>query len=178
MLLLLSVILGAVIGLLMKGSLFRLGGLKGLWFPIAAMAVTPVLGMMPGIGLAAKAALISISYGCIVAFSLSNRKYPLPALLIAVGSLANYTVIAANSFRMPVSQKALEVYGSISAQAVLESRADYFIADAGARLLFLGDVIYIPIPVVGGFISCGDIVLSLGMMLLMVMVMKGKATEE
>lgn len=178
MFLLISVILGLAIGFAMKGSLHKLENLKGLWFTIAALVVTPVLGLMPEIPLVAKAILISFSYMCILLFAFANRKYPLPAALMGVGALANYVVIAANSFRMPVSPKALEFYAGMTAQAVLEKRADYFVATDGARLLFLGDVINIPIPVVGGFISVGDIVLSAGLLLIVAMMMTDKNIEK
>lgn len=94
-----------------------------------------------------------------------------PAILLGLGTLCNYLVIAANSFRMPISVKALSVYSTMTPEAVIAQRADYFVATDGANFLFLGDIIYMPINVLGGFMSVGDILLAAGMFLLIVQVM-------
>lgn len=167
MLLLISVVLGILAGALKKGRLIRLAGLEALWLPIISFAATPVLARFPQMGDGLRGALICVSYLCIFIFTWKNRRFLWGAVLLALGSLCNLLVIALNGFKMPVTEAALDFYPGMTAQAVLETRADYFIAvDGQARLLFLGDVIPVPLPYVGGFISAGDIVLAMGMFFL------------
>lgn len=172
MLLLLGILLGVIIGFAARGRLMRLTTLRGLWLPILSFAVMPALRVFPMMPLWIKAVIMVFSYGCVLAFAYQNRKFWPASLLIAGGSLMNFAVIAANAFRMPVSQRALTIYPDMTAEAVVAKHADYFVACGdNARLLFLGDVIYVPLPLVGGFLSLGDIVLALGVGLLIVLAM-------
>lgn len=167
MLLLLSVILGLVAGWLKKGRFINLTSLRLLWLPVLSFAITPIVSYFPDIPSFPKAALIVFSYSCIFVFIYANRRFKLGSGFLGLGSLCNFVVIASNGFRMPVSESALTYYSGMTAEAVLERNADYFIAVGGnAKLLILGDVICIPLPVIGGFISMGDIILSIGMFLL------------
>lgn len=171
MLLMIGLILGLAIGALRKGSFFRLGELRGLWFALASLVLDPVLHAIPNIPFWPKAILTTGCYLCILFFIAANRRYKISAAFLAGGTLFNYAVRAANSFRMPVSAKALAVYKGISAQAVLQKRADYFIADGNAKLLPLGDVIYLPVPGMESFISIGDVFLAAGVCLLVIGIM-------
>lgn len=174
MLLLIFVILGIGIGLLVKGKLSGLIELHGLWFPIIALAASAVPGYWHTIPLFPKAVIISFSYFCNLAFIILNRRYFLAATLSGLGTICNFIVIAANGFRMPISEYALIYYPGMTAEAVLESRANYFIAVNGkAELLILGDVICVPIPYLGGFISVGDVFLALGIFVLIIAAMTG-----
>jgi len=174
MLLLMFVILGIVAGVLAKGKFSGLIELRGLWFPIIAFAASSVPGYAPGISLLPKAAIISLSYFCSLAFVVLNRHYFAAAVLSGLGIISNYIVIAANGFRMPISEYALVYYPDMTAKAVLESRADYFVAVNGeAELLILGDVICVPVPYLGGFISVGDVFLAVGVFILIISAMIG-----
>ncbi len=168
MLLLLSVILGLVFGLIKKGRLEKLVALRGLWLPILSFLATAVIGYLPEINLLPKIILTCFSYLCVIIFALINlRGSLLSCLLIGLGSLCNFVVIAVNSFRMPISEGALAYYSQMTAEAVLETRADYFVAvDGRANLLFLGDIICVPITGIGGYISLGDILLAFGVLFL------------
>ncbi len=177
MLLFVSVIVGLLVGALLKGDLIRLCALRWLWLPIITLAASTAIRMIPDMTFWLKAAVITFSYLCIFIFVIANRKYIVPSFLLGLGSLSNFLVIAVNNFRMPVSVNALSVYSNISAQAVSTQRADYFIASKGAELLFLGDMIYIPIPVLKGFLSVGDILISVGMFLLILFVMADKSIK-
>ena len=99
------------------------------------------------------------------------------AALLGTGTVLTYAVRAANAFRMPVSAKALEVYAGISAQEVLARRADYCIADGSTRLYRLGDILYLPVPGIGGFASVGDIFIAAGICFLVIAVMGKKEPE-
>ncbi len=179
MLLLVGVLLGIIIGFAARGQLMRLTMLSGLWLPILSFAVMPALRIFPAMPLWIKAVIMVFSYGCILLFAYQNKKFWLPALLISAGSLMNFAVIAANAFRMPVSERALSVYTDMTPEAVIAKHADYFVACGDkAKLLFLGDVIYVPVPLVGGFLSLGDIVLALGVCILIVMSMVEAPNKE
>lgn len=167
MLLLIFVILGVFAALLNKGKLSGLAGLKGMHLPIAALVVSSIPGFFPGIAYMLKAVLLSFSYYCILAFAVLNRRFLLPSLLTGIGTLSNFIVIAANKFRMPVSEYALVYYPELTPEAVLAAHGDYFIAvNNEANLMILADVICIPIPHIGGFISVGDVFLAVGVSLL------------
>ncbi len=171
MLLFLSVILGLVIGHLRRGNFFYLAKLRGLWFGILPVLVGFVMGPNPGIPLPLKAALTTAAYLGVLLFAVQNRKRLWPVLVLSLGTLCNYLVIACNEFRMPVSLRALEVYPTMTAEAVLAQRADYVVASEETRLLFLGDVFYFPPKPFDGFFSIGDVLLALGMFWLIVHVM-------
>lgn len=172
MLLFFGLVLGLAAGAAAKGKFLRLSALRGLWFAAAPLALNPIIRFCPQITFWAKAVVITAIYLLIIMFAISNRRYLTASSSIGLGTLSNYIVIAANGFRMPVSAKALAVYTDISAQSVYLKRPDYFIAENGARLLFLGDVIYIPLPFMKSFISAGDIFIAAGVFLLVLTVMK------
>ncbi|MBP8641105.1 MAG: DUF5317 domain-containing protein [Oscillospiraceae bacterium] len=176
MLLFISIVLGLVLGFIRKGNIFALNSLRYLWIIILPLAATLLINNYPEISYLLKAAATTLSYMCVIVFSIVNRNYKVPAIFIGLGTLCNYVVIAANSFRMPISIKALSVYPTMTAEAVLLQRADYFVATDGANFFFLADIIYIPIKRLGGFLSIGDVILAIGMFLLIVQVMGRNTT--
>ncbi|NCC67698.1 MAG: hypothetical protein EOM14_05815 [Clostridia bacterium] len=169
MLLLFCVVLGFAIALACGGQLTRIVRLRGLLFPIIALALSSICGYIPTIPYIVKLILTTFSYFFSLAFAVMNRRYLLGSTLTFVGTLSNFVVIAANEFRMPISEYALVYYPDMTAEAVVEKSAAYFVAVNGnARLLILGDVICVPIAKIGGFISVGDVFLALGVMTLIV----------
>jgi len=184
MLLFMSVVLGIIVGTIRRGNIFRLSSLRWLWLAILPLGSVFLMKYYPSIPLVPKAVVTTFSYLCVMFFVIANRKYMLPSIFLALGTLSNYVVIAINSFRMPISPAALSVYPSMTVEAVIARRADYFVAVNGAHLMFLGDIIYFPIKIFEGFLSVGDILLSIGMFLLIVQVMgkncigRKKSTEE
>lgn len=167
MLLLIFVILGIFAALLNKGKLSGLAALKGMHLPIAALAVASIPGVFPSIANILKAVLLSSSYYCLLSFAVLNRQFLLPSVLTGIGTLSNFIVIAANRFRMPISEYALVYYPDLTPQAVLAARGDYFIAlNNEANLMIFADVICVPIPHIGGFVSVGDVILAVGVSLL------------
>lgn len=179
MLLLLSVVLGILAGMLKKGKLSRLVRLKLLWLSILSFAATAILSLFPQAAPVPKALLLCLSYLCVFAFCFANRRFAAGSALFGLGSLCNFTVISANGFRMPVAESALEFYPDMTAEAVLERSADYFVAVGGqAKLLFLGDIICVPLPYFGGFISVGDIILAIGMFILILSSMTRSEGEK
>lgn len=172
-----GLVFGLIVGALCKGNFFRLSTLKGLWFAILPLALNPILRFYPGISFWPKAFVISGIYLFILLFVYSNKEYKVSSIFLGLGTLSNFIVIAANNFRMPVSIKALTVF-NVTAESVYLKRPDYFVAENGANLLFLGDIIYFPVPKFNGFISVGDIILAIGMFLLIVTVMTKKSAGQ
>ena len=169
MLLLFCAVLGFVIALACGGKVSRITRLRGLLFPIVALALSSVCGYIPTIPYILKVVLLTFSYFFSLAFAVMNRQYLLGCTLTFIGTLSNFVVIAANDFRMPISEYALVYYPDLTAQAVVEKSAVYFIAVNGnAKLLILGDVICVPFTKIGGFISVGDVFLALGVMVLII----------
>lgn len=104
---------------------------------------------------------LNLVYFLLFWFILRNRKAGAWPLFFGLGTLMNYGVIAANGYRMPV----VPVAGS--APFAAGEIFGYVLADESTRLLFLGDVI--AVPVLGEFVglaSIGDLVLGLGVGLL------------
>ncbi|MPM66788.1 hypothetical protein SDC9_113699 [bioreactor metagenome] len=108
----------------------------------------------------------------LAAFLWANRRLKLPCALFGVGSLCNYIVIAANGFAMPVSSGALARLSPQGAAALLAGEIPmYRAADAATRFLFLGDVIWFPVPFFRGFASLGDLLLCAGAFFLLMTLM-------
>lgn len=166
-----GILFGIIVGTIRRGSIFRLSSLRWLWIAILPLVQVLLMKYYPAMPLMLNAVVTTLSYLCIISFVIANRKYKTPAIFLGLGTLCNYLVIAANSFRMPISVKALSIYATMTPEAVIAQRADYFVATDGANFLFLGDVIYMPIKVLDGFMSVGDILLAAGMFLLIVQVM-------
>ena len=61
---------------------------------------------------------------------------------------------------MPVSDRVLTLAGFEGIPAAKQTA--YIIADSSTRLAWLGDIIYLPIPLLEGFASVGDVLLALG----------------
>ncbi|HEY3213858.1 MAG TPA: DUF5317 domain-containing protein, partial [Actinomycetota bacterium] len=104
----------------------------------------------------------SLSFIMLVSFALINVRVP-GMVLIMVGVLANFAVIAANG-GMPVSADALRDSGQHAELAQMrESDADkhHLVTDSDS-LTFLGDIIGMPPPIARA-ISIGDLIIALGL---------------
>ena len=186
MFLLISIVLAGIFGFLAKGSLKNLSHapLRGVWFPVAGLilqeaALLAAARWSEAYGLWMWATTI-LSYSAILLFALVNRQRVLSSFFIAAGTVSNFLVIAANGFKMPVSPAILNLPSYIQSSSYGKEMPDYFIATGGAKLLFLGDVIYLPIPYFEGFLSVGDILISVGAFALIVSLMtkqEGKRME-
>jgi len=152
--------------------------IRGLWLPILGLLLESIFSYFPQFALQFAGPLTCASYLCIFAFLILNHKKKLPPLLIAAGSLCNFTVIACNGFRMPISPAALVMYPDMTAEAVYAKRVNYFVAQSGANLYFLGDIIPIPLHSLNGFISIGDVLLGFGILLFIVVVFTQKQETE
>ena len=178
MLLIIGLLAGVIIGLIRGGSLYRLGELRGIWMAVCAVCMDVFLRHAPGIAIWPKGLLTSGCYLCVLLFVFANRKSAAATATLGAGTVCNYAVKAANAFRMPVSVKALSVFAGISDAAVRAQRPDYFIAENGANLLPLGDVIYIPLPWQKAFYSIGDFLIAAGVFLLVTAAMGKREPSE
>ncbi|HHV61488.1 MAG TPA: DUF5317 domain-containing protein [Firmicutes bacterium] len=98
----------------------------------------------------------------------ANRSMP-EILVIGVGILLNFIVIAANGGRMPVSAEGLMRIGMGDQISLIESgrAVTYRLAGPGVRLAFLGDVVPVGSPYpIHRMTSVGDIIIAIGVFLL------------
>lgn len=171
------VLVGIVAGLVMnwrrgkKNHLQGVSRIRGLWLPLAGILLHGSFSFLPGFALRYAAVITTTDYLCILAFLFLNRQRKVPAALMASGSLSNFAVIAANGFRMPVSPAALAMYPGMTPEAVYAQKVNYFIAQNGANLYLLGDVIPVPLHGLSAFISVGDLFIGSGLMLFIMWVL-------
>lgn len=160
MILALGVLAGLLTGLARKKSVERLAtpGFRLLLLPVLGFAMQMVeLLLYRWTGASPIRPLVVIgSYGLVAAFLLFNRSAG--GYVALLGTLMNFAVIAANDFAMPISASVLRE----SPQLLTRQSLGYFIAQDGARLLPLGDVIRLDAFVFHGMFSAGDVLLALG----------------
>ncbi len=156
----LCVLLSVLVGLCWFGSFKNLLAIKIrlLWLPAAAalaeFSALPLYRLF-GEGFRGFAfAPTVISYGLLFAFLIANLRLR-GTPLMALGGAANLAVIAANGFLMPVA--------AVPPAGMTEFQSLRYVPVSGeTRLLFLADVIRLPLPYIGGYASAGDIFLALG----------------
>ncbi len=105
-----------------------------------------------------------LSYALLLAFAAFNR-HILGVLVTAAGVACNALVIALNGGYMPATRSALRTAGHLyTGDTSNNSR----IADHGARLLFLSDVLAVPhaLPLANVF-SIGDVLVAGGVAILL-----------
>lgn len=184
MLLVYGVIAAVVIGYLLGGRLgnYLHAPLKLVLLPSLAFLVEASFGL-----LAAQTAIppetwlcwaVSLEYGLLALFILCNwRRRGVKTL--GAATLANFAVIAANGFRMPVTP-VIRQYPELAvfSQRIMAGELpEYVLVSWDAPLWFLGDTI----PMFGGLASVGDILLAAGMLLLVAGLMRqgpAHAAEE
>lgn len=146
-----GIALGVLAGLALGGRLGHLAELRIAWWPLLAVAVAlrlaaPALGDLAAVGYV-------LAFTAIVAVAVVDRTLP-GMTAIALGATANLVVVAANG-GMPVDASAL-----VAAGASMPSDRLHVPLDASTRLAALAD--FIPVPVVRGVYSPGDVLLAVG----------------
>lgn len=108
------------------------------------------------------------SYLLLFAAIWANRRLPgMP--WIGLGTMANFAVIAANGWRMPVSAEGLAVFGGGESAAFLAGHGDFLhsLQTEDTRLAFLGDVLHLPPSLhIRQLFSIGDVLIGIGIFLL------------
>ncbi len=171
-----AVIIGVVLGYLLRGRIINLSSLRlrAWWLVVVAMAIQ--FSIFP---LFSERALIQylttelhlLSYGLLFLFFVIN--YRICALLIlAVGAISNLVVISVNSGRMPSSARALACAGQADIADKLVRNGvvgNIVLMGRNTRLDFLGDWLYLPhgVPLATAF-SVGDLLIAIGLVLLIV----------
>lgn len=154
-------ILSVLIALLRGGRPSPSIGLKSPWIILAAMGLQLLAVFVPR-GLSP--ILILLSYVVLLvglAFNLEHQSLR----LIFVGVLLNVIVIGMNLGRMPVSIPAAQRLGFDTAPLVSGTDYKRVAMSESTRFNFLGDVIYVPVPM-PRVISVGDVSVALGAFLL------------
>ncbi len=178
-----AVVIGVVLGYVLKGRIANLSGLPlhSLWLVGVAIliqfAIFPLFSsraLFPY----ATTELHLASYALLFLFFIIN--YRVWALLvIALGSVSNLVVIAVNGGRMPSSPHALACAGQPEiAQKLTTDGVMGNVALMGdkTRLDFLGDWLYLPhgVPLSTAF-SIGDLTIAVGLVILIVWGMRSHA---
>ena len=160
MLLIACVVLGIVLGWIRGGRLgnFLRLPIRLLWLPCGAFllqsSVLPLSRLIPGDPDQWLWIPLLFSYGLLAVFFIAN--YRIPSLwILAAGLFLNGLVIACNSWRMPVPEEMAAVMTEMQ-------KLRYICLSEETRLPFLGDIIYIPIPLLRGYASLGDLFLGAG----------------
>ncbi len=155
-----ALVIGAILGLLGRGSLRHLTTwrLRSWWLVVAgaALQLAAERSTLGGAGIV----VLLAGYGCLVVFAIRN------VLLIgmgvaAVGLVANVTVVAANR-AMPVSPGAVVAAGIASSGQLGEISYGprHRLERRGDRLMFLDD--RLPVPALNQVLSIGDLIVAFG----------------
>ena len=118
---------------------------------------------------------VSLEYSLLALFILTNWKRK-GMKMLGAATLANFAVIAANGFRMPVTP-IIERYPELAvfSQRIMAGELpEYVLVSWDGPLWFLGDTI----PMFGGLASVGDILMAIGMMQLIVGLMRTKPKKK
>jgi hypothetical protein len=154
------------VALLCGGRLGRIGELRlrGLWLFFLAFALQVVafpFGFLPWeTGEGAAKTLWLVSYGCLLAAAVANRRI-LGAQVVALGMALNLVAILSNGGRMPATPEAMEAAG-------LDFAVKHnSVASADPTVPWLVDRFAAPdwVPLTNVF-SAGDVVIALGAVLL------------
>lgn len=168
-----SIILGLLIGYLRGGSLKSLQDLnfKGLYLVILAFLLKASVSFLlvnynHMINQTHTYLLTLIQYFLLLLFVAINYRYFF-ILIGGAGFLLNFIAMLANSGSMPLSNNIVEVSKTNPKLDLIIANKfyTYKLIDSNTNLWFLGDIIRMKFPF-KRFISIGDIILALGIMLL------------
>ncbi|MGE5628337.1 MAG: DUF5317 family protein [Solirubrobacterales bacterium] len=170
------IVLALVIGIIFKGSLRNLSNFKlqGIYFVIAAFLLEAVVIMTvrKGIIQIGIVTLLSdiVMYSLLIVFVYKNRREPL-IYIVGIGFLLNAVAIFANGGTMPVALNAVHAAGLTENVGTMGL---YKLVGTDTKFWFLGDII--PYTFLNkNILSVGDLILSLGIMLIII---KGMCTKN
>ena len=144
--------------------------LRGIWLPIVAYALEfsfdaleRILPWPPSVWLGVA---VCVEYALLFVFLWRNRECK-AFWVLAVSSLLNFAVIAANGFRMPISPVVYNypIFENIVSRVSAGEMVEYTLVGWDGPLWWLGDTIPV-LWVVPGLASVGDIGLAVGMFIL------------
>lgn len=167
------IVLAIILGLLFKGNLKNLSNVKfeGIYYLAAAFLLEAAVIISVRKGLLALGTLTTLSdilmYTLLLIFILKNIKDPL-IIMVGIGFMLNAIPIFVNKGMMPITMTAVRAAGLTENVGNLGL---YHLVDSGTKLWFLGDII--PYTFLNkNIVSIGDLVLSLGIMLIIIRGMK------
>ena len=144
--------------------------LRGIWLPIAAYALEFSFGalerILPWPPSAWLGVAVCVEYALLFVFLWRNRERK-AFWVLAVSSLLNFAVIAANGFRMPISPVVYNypIFENIVSRVSAGEMVEYTLVGWDGPLWWLGDTIPV-LWVIPGLASVGDIGLAVGMFIL------------
>lgn len=173
------VILAVILGFLFRGNLKNLANMKieGVYLIVMAFVVEAsiIIPLNMGILHVGQTTMLMdiVMYALLFIFILKNIKNPY-IIIVGIGFALNAAAIFANGGAMPVSSAA---YQAVGLTGDAGSMGLYAFIDESTRLWFLGDIIpYDLIDV--NILSIGDLISSLGIMLLIIVNMRKPKIEE
>jgi len=160
-----ALLAGLALGRLRGGSIEALGGraVRRRRLVVAALLAQTLAAVVGG----PFAALgLAVSAGLLIGFLAVNRDVRGTGL-VALGLLANALVVAANG-AMPVSPSAAARAGAPQAALLAEVDSRHELAGPGTRLVWLADVVPVPLPLRPEVVSAGDVLVAAGLAQLLV----------
>lgn len=146
------------------------------WLVLVALGVQLVVfsPLAAHLGSSVVVSLHLLSYALLLAFATFNR-HTLGVLVTAAGVACNALVIALNGGYMPATRSALHTAGRLYAG---DTSNNSRLADHGAHLLFLSDVLAVPhaLPLANVF-SIGDVLVAGGVAILLAGAMAAQSHE-
>lgn len=171
-----SILLAIILGYAFKGNLKNLGHIKlsGIYLIVIGYGIDETMHLMVKYGGLKTGAgtyfADLLMYVLMFVFIYLNRK-DLFILIVGVGFLLNAIVIFANGGTMPVSPSAIAYVSTVHINPA--SQGLYNLATSNTKFWLLGDIISIKALGHVAF-SIGDIILSLGIILMIIKGMRGK----
>ncbi|MHC1719612.1 MAG: DivIVA domain-containing protein [Clostridiaceae bacterium] len=173
------VILAVILGYLFRGNLKNLASMKieGVYLIVMAFVVEAsiIIPLNMGVLHVGQTTMLMdiVMYALLFIFILKNIKNPY-IIIVGIGFALNAAAIFANGGAMPVSSAA---YQAVGLTGDAGSMGLYAFINENTKLWFLGDIIpYDLIDV--NILSIGDIISSLGIMLLIIMNMRKPEIKE
>ena len=184
MLMLAALLFSVLVGYARRGRLSRYleAPLRGLWLPIVAYALEFSFGALEAILPWPPASWLGIAvcaeYAMLFVFVWLNRARK-AFWVIAVSSLLNFAVIAANGFRMPISPVVYDYpqFAGIVERVGGGELVEYTLVGWDGPLWWLGDTIAV-LWITPGLASVGDIGLAVGIFILIQEIMCPKAPKR
>ncbi|KKK38764.1 membrane protein [Mesobacillus campisalis] len=179
-----GIILAFIVGFLRKGNLKGLAELKlkgGLVFPLLLILQIAVFSLQNKISLLGNLSgyIFILVYVVGLWFLYLNRTHH-GFMVIFIGVLLNFLVMAANGGRMPVSVEAAAVLDPYYVETLKQGLyGKHFLLSETTKLGFLGDIIPLSAPYPRTqVISIGDIIMNIGIFIFIQHLMVGDKNSE
>ncbi|MGE5674165.1 MAG: DUF5317 domain-containing protein [Mycobacterium leprae] len=154
-------LLSFIVALVRKGRPSKTLGLKDAWVIFLALGIQVLAVLVPR---RLSPIFILLSF-CVLLIGLVRNLHVQSLRLVFLGVLLNVLVIASNHGQMPVSLSAAERLGVDTKPLVAGTDYKRVAMTDKTRFDFLGDVIYVPVPL-PRVVSLGDVVVAFGAFLL------------